>query len=65
MRKPRRRWWTWVVVAAAVAVAAALAGFFLLEHKASSVRYLTSTATTGTIADTVQADFTLADAAAP
>ena len=62
MNKHTRRWWLIVFVIVVAAAAAAAAAYLLVfRDKAASVHYLTSTAATGTIADTVQADFTLAD----
>jgi hypothetical protein len=62
MRK-KRRWWLIVLIVVVVAAAAATAALLLLDRgKSDGVHYLTSTATKGTIAQTVQADFTLAGA---
>ena len=62
MRK-KRRWWL-VALIVVIVVAAAVAGALLLldRNKSTPVHYLTSTAAKGTIAQTVQADFTLAGA---
>ncbi len=64
MKRAKRRWW-WigaivivVVVAATAAVVVARAG------RSQGVRYLTATAVTGSIAKTVEADFTLSNARA-
>jgi hypothetical protein len=58
----RRRWLTIVIVVVIVA-AAATAAFLLLGRTTSTgTHYLTAKATVGTIADTVQSDFTLSDA---
>ncbi len=57
--KKRKRWLIvgiFVIVVAAVAVAGVM---WFGRDKSSSVHYLTSKATTGTISQTVQADFTL------
>jgi Putative peptidoglycan binding domain/HlyD family secretion protein len=63
MNKGKRRWWLIVLVAVVVVAAAVTAGVLLLGRgKSGGVHYLTSTAATGTIAETVQADFTLAGA---
>ncbi len=58
----RRRWW--ILAVFLVVVAAAVAGGILWfgRGKTPAVRYLTATAATGTIAQTIQADFTLAAA---
>ncbi|HZL64006.1 MAG TPA: hypothetical protein VFD50_03540, partial [Thermoleophilia bacterium] len=60
--KKHRRWW--ILAVFVIAVAAAVAGGVLWfgRSKTTPVRYLTATAATGTISDTVQADFTLAAA---
>lgn len=57
--KKRRRWW--LIALVVIVVAAAVAGGVLWfgRAKTSPVRYLTATAATGTIAKTVQANFTL------
>ncbi len=63
MKRRTRRFWLILVIVVAALAAAAGATVYLLDRGGSSgVHYLTSTATTGTIADTVQADFTLNDA---
>ena len=60
LNKVKRRWWLVALLVAVVVAAAIAAGVFLLNRgKSSGVHYLTSTAVTGTIAETVQADFTL------
>jgi len=61
--KPRHRRW-WIVAVFVVIVAAAVAGgvYFFTRDKTATVHYLTATAATGTISDSVQADFTLASA---
>ena len=62
MKKHTRRWWLIVVIIVIAAVAATTAAYLLVfRDKSASVHYLTSTAATGTIAKTVQADFTLTD----
>lgn len=63
MNKGKRRWWLIAVIVVVVAAAAVTAALLLLDRgKSSGVHYLTSTAATGTIAETVKADFTLASA---
>jgi len=57
----RRRWLVIVIVLVAAAAAAAAAYLLVVRDSATGVHYLTSKAATGTIAQTVQADFTLAD----
>ena len=60
-KRRRRRWWLLAVVI--VVVAAAVAGgvwWFTGRSTTGAVRYLTATASTGTISQTVDADFTLA-----
>jgi multidrug efflux pump subunit AcrA (membrane-fusion protein) len=57
--KKRRRWWIIAIFAIAVAAAAAGWYFWFGRNTAAAVHYLTATASTGTIAQTVQADFTL------
>ncbi len=60
--KKRRRWWLLAVIVIVIA-AAAVGGFLWFGRgKTTSVHYLTATAASGTIANTVQADFSLADA---
>lgn len=57
----RRRWWLLAIVI--VVVAAAVAGgvwWFFGRSTTATVHYLTSTAATGTISQTVESDFTLA-----
>jgi peptidoglycan hydrolase-like protein with peptidoglycan-binding domain len=63
MKRGKRRRWLIVLVVVILAAAAAT-GVLLLLHrgKSAGVHYLTSTAVKGTIAETVQADFTLAAA---
>jgi len=57
MKKRTRRWWLIIVIIVVVAAAAATATYLLVfRDKPASVHYLTSTAATGTISDTVQAD---------
>lgn len=59
----KRRWWLIVLIVVVVVAAATTAALLLLDrNKSTGVHYLTSTAATGTIAQTVQADFTLASA---
>ena len=61
--KKRRRWWPIALAVVIVVAAGATAGVLWLgRSKTPAVRYLTATAATGTIAETVQADFTLAAA---
>ena len=60
--KKRRRWWILAVVVLVVAAAVAGGVLWFGRSKTTPVRYLTATAATGTISDTVQADFTLAAA---
>jgi macrolide-specific efflux system membrane fusion protein len=57
--KKRRRWW--IVAIFVVAIAAAVAGwyFWFGRNTTAAVHYLTATASTGTIAQSVQVDFTL------
>jgi peptidoglycan hydrolase-like protein with peptidoglycan-binding domain len=63
MKKRRRRWWLFVVIAAlAIAAGVAVDVFWVGPHDSAPLRYLTATAGKGTIARTVQADFTLASA---
>ncbi len=63
MKTGKRRWWLVALIVVVVVAAATVAGILLLDRgKSSGVHYLTSTAATGTIAETVQADFTLAGA---
>ncbi len=59
LRKKRRRRWLLAVV---VAIAAVVAGgvWWSTRDQTATVHYLTATASTGTISDTVEADFTLA-----
>ena len=63
MKKGKRRWWL-IALVVVIVVAAAVAGALLLldRNKSTPVHYLTATAAKGTIAETVQADFTLAAA---
>jgi hypothetical protein len=62
MRRGIRRWWVIALFIVVVAAAATAALLLLTGKKSATVHYLTSTATMGTIAKTVQANFTLADA---
>ncbi len=63
MKNGKRRWWLIAVIAVVVVAATVTATLLLLNrNKSATVHYLTSRATTGTIADSVQDDFTLADA---
>ena len=63
MKKGKRRWWLIVLIVVIVVAAAVAARVLLVDrNKSASVHYLTSTAAKGTIAETVQADFTLASA---
>jgi hypothetical protein len=63
MKKFLRRRWLTIVIVVVIAAAAATAAFLLIgRNKSSGTHYLTSTATIGTISDTVQADFTMGDA---
>ena len=63
--KKRRRWWLIILAVVIVAAAGATAGVLWFgRSKTAAVHYLTATAATGTIADTVQANFTLSDARA-
>jgi macrolide-specific efflux system membrane fusion protein len=63
MRKPKRRFWLIALIIVVVAAAAVTAALLLLDRgKSDGVHYLTSTAAKGTIAQTVQADFTLTNA---
>jgi len=61
--KKRRRWWL-IALVVIVVIAAGVTGGVLWfgRAKTPAVRYLTATAATGTIARTVQANFTLAGA---
>ncbi len=62
MKRGKRRWW-WLLVSVVVVGAGVAAGVLLLgSKKAEAVRYLTAKATTGSIAKTVEADFTLSNA---
>lgn len=62
MKRGKRRW-RWVAVSVLVVAAGATAGLLLLTgSKAQALRYLTATASKGTIARTVEADFTLSNA---
>ncbi len=63
MKRSRRRWL--LIVVFVVAVAAVAAGgvvWYKSRHTTAAVHYLTSTASMGTIAQTVQTNFTLASA---
>ncbi len=62
MKTLKRRWWLVALVVVVIAAAVVGAVFFFGRGKSSGVHYLTSTAATGTIAETVQSDFTLAGA---
>jgi hypothetical protein len=63
MKKGKRRWWLIALIVVIVVAAAVTAALLLLNRgKSDGVHYLTSTAAMGTIADTVQSDFTLASA---
>lgn len=63
MERGKRRWWLVALLVVVVAAAAVTAGLLLLNrNKSATVHYLTSTAAKGTIAETVQADFTLGSA---
>lgn len=63
MKRGKRRWWLIIVVVVVLAAAAAAGVLLLLNRgKSADVHYLTSTAAKGTIAKTVQANFTLAAA---
>jgi hypothetical protein len=59
MTRRRRRWILIAVIVAAAAVGGG-AWWFFGRGSSGTVRYLTSTAATGTISHTVQSDFTLA-----
>ena len=62
MKKGKRRWWLIALIVVVVLAAVVTAGVFVFGRgKSDGVHYLTSTAATGTIAETVQADFTLAN----
>lgn len=62
MKRGKRRWW-WPAVIVVVVAAGVTAGVLLLgSSKAQAVRYLTATASTGSIVKTVDADFTLSNA---
>jgi hypothetical protein len=62
MKTLKRRWWLIALVVVVIAAAVTAGVFFFGRGKSSGVHYLTSTAATGTIAEMVQADFTLAGA---
>ena len=63
MKKGKRRWWLIALVVVIVVAAAVAATVLLLNrNKSATVHYLTSTAAKGTIAETVQAAFTLSSA---
>jgi hypothetical protein len=63
MKKFLRRRWLTIVIVVVIAAAVATAAFVLFgRDKSSSTHYLTSTATTGTVSNTVQSDFTVGDA---
>ncbi len=60
-KRRRRRWWLLAIVV--IVVAAAVAGgvwWFFGRSTTATVHYLTATASTGTISQTVSSDFTLA-----
>jgi multidrug efflux pump subunit AcrA (membrane-fusion protein) len=59
MKKVRRRWWIIGLVAIVVAAGATTGVLLLTGDDAQAVRYLTSTVGKGTVAQTVEADFTL------
>ncbi len=59
MKKIRRRWWLVALVVVIAAAGGVTAWLLLSRDSTATVRYLTSTAQTGTIESTVQADFTL------
>ena len=61
-RGKRRRWWLPVIVVVVVAGATTAGVLLLSSDKAQAVRYLTAKASTGSIAKTVEADFTLSNA---
>jgi Putative peptidoglycan binding domain/HlyD family secretion protein len=62
MKTGKRRWWLVVLIVVLVAAAAITAVLLLHRNNGATVHYLTSAAAKGTIAQTVQADFTLANA---
>jgi HlyD family secretion protein/Putative peptidoglycan binding domain len=62
MKRGKRRWWKVALIGVVVAVAVTAGALLLGSSKAQAVRYLTAKAGTGTIAKTVQADFTLRNA---
>ena len=65
MKTGKRRWWLIILIVVIVVAAAVTAALLLLDRgKSGGVHYLTATAAKGTIADTVQSDFTLAGARA-
>jgi multidrug efflux pump subunit AcrA (membrane-fusion protein) len=56
----RRRWWITIAVAVAVLAGAGTGAYLLLRGEgAAAVTYLTSEVTTGTVSESVEADFTL------
>jgi multidrug efflux pump subunit AcrA (membrane-fusion protein) len=64
MKRAKRRW-RWIAAIVILVAVAATAGLFVLRSgKSRAVRYLTATAATGSIAKTVEADFTLSNARA-
>jgi peptidoglycan hydrolase-like protein with peptidoglycan-binding domain len=64
MKRAKRRWWLVAVIAILAAVAATAGVFLARTGKTPGTRYLTATAGTGSIARTVEADFTLSNARA-
>ena len=60
--KKRRRWWLLAVVVIVVAGGVTAGVLWFGRSKTTTVHYLTATAATGTISQTVQADFTLVSA---
>ena len=62
-KRRRRRWWLVAAVAIVIVAAGVTAGLLWFgRDKTPAVRYLTGTAATGTISQSVQADFTLTTA---
>ncbi len=62
-RRRRRRWWLVAAIAIVIVAAGVTAGLLWFgRDKTPAVRYLTATAATGTISQSVQADFTLTTA---
>ena len=65
MKTGKRRWWLIILIVVIAAAAAVTAALLLLDRgKSGGVHYLTATVAKGTIADTVQSEFTLAGARA-